>query len=130
MRAGTAYICGRSIPRRWKTGRSRRATTASAAPPVPARAVAARCCRSGFLVPKLSLGRREDLRIALHETRLFLRGQNDHAVVFVRITERSEDLSAHPKIGVAHVRAFLDLRQTQRNGAKVGGDHCLDGVGE
>ena len=67
--------------------------------------------------------------MTLHETRLLFRRQDHHAVLIIGITERGENLSADPEIGMAHVCACFSLGQAQSDTAKLGSGHGLGRIG-
>lgn len=58
---------------------------------------------------------------------LFLGRELHHSPARVGVTERREDLAAHPEIGVAHVTFLFRARQAACDPAKIlSGNHSVD----
>src|SRR6187455_1510580 len=59
----------------------------------------------------------------LHKLGLVTGRKHNHSVMFVRVPERRENLSADPEIRMVHMGSFGSLRHAQGNAAKLGGSH-------
>jgi hypothetical protein len=76
--------------------------------------------RSALSSPR-SVGRNKNLWMILRKVVLLFGRELDHAPTFRGIAERGEDFSAHPKIGVVHVRMFGGLWKCESHAAKIVG---------
>src|SRR5437763_6922706 len=60
----------------------------------------------------------EDTGLSSHEELLLFRRQANHPPPCLGISQRREDPTAHPKIGMPHVSSLGGVRETQREAAE------------